>query len=169
MRTATDLPASGQLLGQACSFRTELKAFQSELIHSLFAALTPVQWAMLLTSLAGVRSVQQALLLPRLVQGARCVVPAATCPPALRTALLAPLENTTMTLQARHRATTAQRDPIPSYLGTVTGNAQRALMPQLARRQLATAKNVLVGSMMTIGTRQPLALRVQPEVSVPIL
>ena len=63
MRTATDLPASGQLLGQACSFRTELKAFQSELIHSLFAALTPVQWAMLLTSLAGVRSVQQAPLL----------------------------------------------------------------------------------------------------------
>jgi hypothetical protein len=169
VRTATDLPASGQLFRQACSFQTELKAFQSELIHSLFAALAPVQRAMLLTSLAGVRSVQQAPLLPRLVQGARRVVPAATCLPALRTALLAPLENTTMTSQARHRATTAQRDPILSYLVTVTGNAQWALMLQRARRQLATAKNVLVGSMMTIGTRQPLAFRVQPEVSVPIL
>ena len=169
MRTATDLPANGQLLRQACSFRTELKAFQSELIHSLFAALTPVQRAMLLTSLAGVRSVQQAPLLPRLVQGARCVVPAATCPPALRTALLAPLENLTMTSRARHRATTAHPGIILSYLGTVTGNAQRALMRQLARRQLATAKNVLVGSMITIGTRQPLAFRVQPEVSVPII
>ena len=169
MRTATDLPASGQLFRQACSFQTELKAFQSELIHSLFAALAPVQRAMLLTSLAGVRSVQQAPLLPRLVQGARRVVPAATCLPALRTALLAPLENTTMTLQARHRATTAQRDPIQSYRGTVTGNAQRALMPQLARRQLATAKHVLVGSMIRIRTRQLCAFCVQPEVLVPIL